>query len=1140
MQSAHRQQRVATLQPPPAPRRPRTPAVHHVNVSQAWSSQTNASSSPSPLSRPLPSSPTSLQHRRDLYTVDKAEERALDRYLGGYFPPALASASHLPTPNTPFSQSSEFDRGFPFASANAEGGFEYISSSLNPFIMNEASSLDLLRPNLSLFDDFTPPPLPGLGIRLPSALPTSDNHPPSPCSCPDDSAYHGSDITRLRDDTTYTAADHSPDSVAASSSGDLALTEGEAAPPTANETLPTEFMDMTMNMHMDIGSPANNPRNDGHTSMMVNTSTSSPTSQVGGALPGSPIASALASSHSSGLLGPAPLAFSTPLNHFERSGAPPPSLDGRNMPVQNHQGALPCTPQNENPHDGPQAEGASTSPPNLDDNPLPSSPSIRSPPPAHPNAPSGWPAHSGWPDRQEHDHDHDLDVDHDRHGLITNNPDTPQDDLMALSGPEDDADDDNDDVVPDQEDDPSHLQEWSSTTIKEWKDKLMTVVLRALPTNLEFDTIQKERLQKKNGLGRGKVTNRQANALDKGKRMFQEITRIFLDMLDVPSGVGAQRLGRWSPYLSNESPWNMWQRKWAAEHGDDNFDDERCRKAYHEFVGANPNYRDVLEAWERSHPRADGQKLTESQRLRRWSHFTREMQDRANTWEETHGFSCVILACTLVPEDKFDQFTFFHETPQMMDFSVQRLGQTNYNARLLAFHWLGDRQARKLTSHPAVGGNALITAARRRVPLPTVAKMRKIYADAVIHLEKQCAQLNPSANIQVSARARWRDWDSFLIDAGCTLRNWPNVLPWPWDLVENRGSATQALLTPLYYAVTGFNNQPKLDVTLWEEEEDPVIMTRADGTTFRLSDYEARKAAAFRPLSKAAKRLKKDRGRTRRGRKRPSYSSSSASSGSDDEEDHDHDHVARKRPRTSGKSDPPQPVTSDAPPPSSVPTVGQPPLDPGTRVSGPKKDLPQQLVYLPGKGRLNHGHERQQLPYHIVFMGICVSEVVETVIITPIPAVGGELRAVAVGCTESGAAKPPLGTLLLTHRASEVIAIFMETTLKVSTVLLFLQILRTDHHTCTIPGGPRVSTSPSYGCGRHEMLAFIKKERLRQQREYEREKRGKKRQAREEALQRLRKWKRHQRALQTIQLLDMSLSRNPLLFLATAATIVSE
>ncbi|KZT55436.1 hypothetical protein CALCODRAFT_484808 [Calocera cornea HHB12733] len=991
MPPAQRQHRVATLQPPPAPHRPRTHSVHHSDVSLAWSTQNNASSSPSPDSV-LSLSPLSGAQRRDgLYTVDEAEERALDRYLAGHLASEPLSRSHLPTPRTPFPQSAEIGRSFSFPSPSAEHGFEYFSPSLDPFVMDETSPLHLPSPNSSLFEHFTPPPLPGLGIQVPSAPPITEAH--SASSVADEPTYYGSDITRLRDDTTYNSGEASSDSAGALSSGDLPMAEAHAMPLPVAEGLPTELMDMTMNMNMNLRSSGNTAENEVHSSMAVNLSISSPTLQDARPEPYSIMGLPVTAPESSRALGATPLAASTPLNHFERSRAPPPSLGSRDMVLDGRHRALSSTPEDANQDGGLHALSASSTPSNSEDNRLHPPPVSPSPPRAQADSPSGWP----------HGHDHDLELDHDRHAHADNwNP--PDEDPMALSGVEDDDADDADDPAVDAEDYQSRLREWSLTTIEDWKDKLMTIVLGALPTGPELEHIQKERMQKKHGLLRTKLTNRQASALDKGKHMFQEITRIFLDMLDVPSSVGAQRLGRWSPYLSNESPWNMWQRKWAAEHEEDDFDEERCRQAYHDFVRDNSDYRDILGTWERSHPRADGQKLTEAQRLRRWTHFTREMQDRATTWEQTHGFSSVVLACTLVPEDKFDQFTFFHETPQMTDFFIQRLGQTSYNSRLLAFHWLGDRQTRKLTSRPEIGRGAVTTGPRRRMPLPTVAKMRKIYAEAVIQLEKQCAQLNPSANIQVSARARWRDWDSFLIGAGCTMRNWPNPLPWPWDLTENRGSATQALLIPLYYAATGFNSQPQLAVTLWDDDEDPMLVVRVDGTAFRLSEYEARKAAALRPLSKTAKRLKKDRTRTRRrGHKRASYHSSSSSSTSDEEDeeendhDHDHDHVpvARKRPRTSGESDPPQPTAADT-------------------------------VALPATNRIQE--------------------------------------------------PPP------------------------------------------------------------------EEDRLRHQRQYEQEKREKRRHAREEDIQRLRRWKRQQGVLNTIQLIimNMNLSSDPLLFLATTASLASQ
>ncbi|KZT58766.1 hypothetical protein CALCODRAFT_482053 [Calocera cornea HHB12733] len=1068
MPSAQRQHRVATLQPPPAPRRSKTHAVDHSSVSLAWSTQNHASSSSSP--DPSHSPLSGIQRRGGLFTVDEAEESALDQYLAGHLPVDQLSASHLPTPKTPFSQSAEFGRSFPFASQSAENVFEYFSPSLGPFAMDEPSPFHIPPPNTSLFEDVTCPPLPGLGIRVPAPCPITETH--SPSSDPDAPTYYGSDVTRLRDDTTYPAGENSSDSAGARSSRDIVSAKADAIGLPALDGLPRELMDMTMNMNMNFGSSMITGEDEGHTSLTVHPSLSNPNLEVAGSKSSSPIRSPCTATQALQELGSAPLAASTPLNHFERSRAPPPSLGSRNELVDGRRHAASYTPE-ENPDDQLQAISISSTPSNSDDHRFHPTPASPSPSPRVPQSVS----HAGYNHGQ--DHDHDLELDHDPH-VVADNRHPPDDEPVTLSSEEDD---DADDLAVDPEDYQSRLSNWSLTTVEEWKDKLMTVVLGALPTSLELETIQKERMRKKHALSRTKLTNRQASALDRGKHMFQELTRIFLDMLDVPSSVGAQRLGRWSPYLSSESPWNMWQRKWAAEHEEDDFDEEQCRQAYHVFVQDNADYRDILGTWERTHPRADGQKLTESQRLRRWSHFTRELQDRATTWEQTHGFSSVILACTLVPEDKFDHFTFFHETPQMMDFSIQRLGQTSYNARLLAFHWLGDRQARRLTSHPESGGIPLSTGPRRRVPLPTVAKMRKIYADAAIELEKQCAQLNPIANIQVSARARWRDWDSFLIDAGCTMRNWPNTLPWPWDLTENRGSATQALLTPLYYAATGFNNQPKLVVTLWDDEDDPMLVVRADGTAFRLSEYEARKAAALRPLSKAAKRLKKDRLRTRRrGRKRASYNSSS-SSGSDEEDhhDHDHDHVARKRPRTSGESDAPPTAAPDvvAPPPTT--TTVQPAPEVNARTSGtaapphnPQTQripvsllvLPPPPASLPGKDPANHGHalrqehgiafmvrrKRGRLPQsHRTSLNLpkdrC-SWVVKMVLIMLMPMVEGkESRAVVViGCVmQSGRTEELLGTLPRTSHASGVTAVHMPMALTVSTVPHILKMLHIGH-----------------------------------------------------------------------------------------------
>ncbi|KZT61092.1 hypothetical protein CALCODRAFT_506497 [Calocera cornea HHB12733] len=557
---------------------------------------------------------------------------------------------------------------------------EYFSPSLGPFLMDDTSPLHLPPPNSSLFEDFTAPPLPGLGIRVPPAGPITEPHSPSPV--PDEPTYYGSDITRLRDDTTYTAAENSSDSAGGHSSGEMLMATADPMSLPVGDGFPSELVDMTMNMNMDFGSSALTPEHEAHTSLVVNLSMTGSTPDAAGPEPSSPVHAPLTAapltatrSTSQTQLRDAPLAASTPLNHFERSRAPPPSLGSYDNLVGAGPPAVLPSPEEENQDDALRAVSAASTPSNLDDNPLRQTPSFSSPPLAQTNSHSGW----------HHDHDHDLEVDHDQYTSDNNEP-PPDDDPMAHSGVEDD---DADDPPVNQEHYESRLREWSLSTIEEWKDKLMTVVLRALPTSGELETIQRERMQKKNGHMRTKLTNRQASALDKGKHMFQEITRIFLDMLDVPSSVGAQRLGRWSPYLLNDSPWNMWQRKWAAEHEEDDFVEERCRQAYHVFVQENSNYREILGTWERSHPRADGQKLTETQRLRRWTHFTREMQDRATTWEQTHGFSSIVLACTLVPEDKFDQFTFFHETPQMSEFSIQRLGQTSYNARLLAYHWLG-------------------------------------------------------------------------------------------------------------------------------------------------------------------------------------------------------------------------------------------------------------------------------------------------------------------------------------------------------------------------------------------------------------------------------------------------------------------
>ncbi|EJT96849.1 hypothetical protein DACRYDRAFT_25506 [Dacryopinax primogenitus] len=153
------------------------------------------------------------------------------------------------------------------------------------------------------------------------------------------------------------------------------------------------------------------------------------------------------------------------------------------------------------------------------------------------------------------------------------------------------------------------------------------------------------------------------------------------------------------------------------------------------------------------------------------------------------------------------------------------------------------------------------------------------------------------------------------------MRNWPDNLPWPWDLTENRGGATQSTLAPLYYASTGFNNQARLEVVLWEDaDEDPVIVQRVNGTTFRVSrGYEARMSAALKPLSQAAKKMVKGRARTRAlARKRAMIPSSSSSEDEDGPEEvlpdadalvHDRDHeqeqgrAPRKRARTSTESE---------------------------------------------------------------------------------------------------------------------------------------------------------------------------------------------------------------------------------------------
>ncbi|KZO94169.1 hypothetical protein CALVIDRAFT_565822 [Calocera viscosa TUFC12733] len=981
--------RVATLQPPAAPRRQRTHPAQYADVSAAWSTENNASSSPTSNFAPSPFGLSGVQHSGGLYAVDEAQEQALNQYLARHLPTGKLSPPQLPTPETPLSQSADFARGFSIASSAADQTFEYLSPSLDPFAMDETSAVDIGPSNLSIFEAFTPSTLPGLGIRLPLASLAPETR--TAGSFSDESVYtHSSDITRIRDDTTYTARDDSSGSVGAPSSVDMVVTmETEGLP--AEDGLPTDLMNMAMNMTMSIGGTHAEP--DTHTSMVVNLSQ---TSAASGAEPASSVPSAGTTTLSNGEPGSTPFVVSTPLNSFERSHAPPPSSGSHAALADGRQRAV-SRPPEEKKDDELRAMSTSSTPSHSGDDHLPPIPSFRSPPPAVLHDHDRW--------SEDHDYDHDPDHDLDRHANA-NVRATSLDEMIRFYGAEDDdpEGEDVDGYLVNQEDVESRLRDWSLTTIEDWKDKLLTVIFGALPSGPEFEAMQKDRMQRKRSLLRGKVTKRQASALDKGKQMFQEITRIFLDMLDVPSSVGAQRLGRWSPYLSNESPWNMWQRKWAAEHEHGNhFTSGRWKTVTHTFLcqtismksgvakpitylceqpptiatflrhGNAPTPGPMGKNSPRVNAFGDGATLPARCKIVYVLQFMFLFMimveshshdiSQADTWEQTHGFSSIVLACTLVPEDKFDQFTFFYETPQMTDFSVQRLGQTDYNARLLAFHWLGDRQARKLTSHPEIGGSTLTTGARRRLPLPTVAKMRKIYADAVIHLEKQCAQLNPSANLQVSARARWRDWDSFLIDAGCTLRNWPNSIPWPWDLTENRGSATQALLTPLYYAATGFNSQPKLQVTLWDEEEDPTLMVRADGTAFRLSEYEARKAAAFKPLSKAAKRLKKDRARTRtRGRKRASYSSSSSSSGSEDEDeddhDHDHGHVARKRPRTSGESDHPQPAATDAVAPSSIKTNVPPPHGSSIGTSGAAAlPLPRQTQTLPDSSANSQSHQ---------------------------------------------------------------------------------------------------------------------------------------------------------------------------------------
>ncbi|KZT61190.1 hypothetical protein CALCODRAFT_506402 [Calocera cornea HHB12733] len=1175
MPSSDRQQRITTLQPPPAPRRTRIHRVgQHAEVSQAWSTQNNASSSPSPDSAPSPLSLSSVQHRGGLFTVDEAEERALDRYLAGHLPSEQLPTPHLPTPETPCPHSGEFGRSFafpppapehtfrtfafPYARAVLSSHPEYFSPSLGAFAMDTSPPLQLPSPNDSLFQNFTPPPLVGLGIGLPAA--SSATQPPSPSSPTDEPTYYGSDITRIRDDTTYNAVDNSSDSAGALSSGEMLIKEDDALPLPATHGLPRDLMSMAMNMTMDMdmnfGNSANTSTHGAHTSLHVNVSSSSSTPEVPGPESSSSIAPPVtAIPHTHRALDETPLAASTPLHHFERSRAPPPSLVRRDHVVDSRPPAVSSTAAPPKEDDGLRGISAPSTPSNFNDPSLRRSASSPSPPFANANGDSGW----------HNDHDLDPDHDHDLHS-DADHPNGQENDEIALSG----EDDDPDDPAVNLEHYQSQLREWSFTTIDDWKDKLMAVVLGALPTSLEFESIQKERMQKKRGFVRTKLTNRQAAALDKGKRMFQEITRLFLDMLNVPSSVGAQRLGRWSPYLSNESPWNMWQRKWAAEHEEDDFDEEQCRQAYHVFVREHPDYRDTLASWERSHPRADGQKLTEAQRLRRWTHFTREMQDRATTWEQTHGFSSVVLACTLVPEDKFDQFTFFHETPQMTDFSIQRLGQTSYNARLLAFHWLGDRQVRRLTSHPDTGGGALITAPRRRAPLPTVAQMRKIYAEAVIQLEKQCAQLNPSANIQASARARWRDWDSFLIEAGCTMRNWPNILPWPWELTENRGSATQALLTPLYYAATGFNKQPKLEVTLWDDEDDPMLM-------------------------------------------RSSYSSSSSSgSDEDDVEDqaHDHAHGARKRPRTSGESDPhqPQPPPAEAValpsanplvdiPPTTSPlttvTAAPPPHPPTQRVPGGSSTQPPPGTSPPAVGVVPDGppptasvpswaRPGEPWPRTAVAGPHRFHGATQEMPPPPVPAYDFEppqdprfvgrpdaphyAYAHGRGRGERNRGwlhdaewprQPPTGyppahiSRFRGDRSPYPDGFDAGCNNNVNNWGNSSTRLSHDGPHLGPPAPPCLSHLREY----LEQVFMARKQtdrrsssqrkapnRLHQQRQYEQEKRERRRQARQKDLQRLQRWKKHQRVLQAIQLVIMNtnLSSDPLLFLATTASLASQ